>query len=159
MFRHAPRLDKLTLSIPGSWDTILSADVPVPEMKQLCFFRTKLHAQTILTVLANSKHSLTEMFFLGTTLDQGEGLTWPELLSSIGDGFPNPTSFKLVCIKRADTRRVRFKGYRKDRIADEYRSGFILCKEGRSSPSTLSSVRYVGPNAGVVLKTVASYAT
>jgi len=161
VFHHAPKLEKLKLSIPESWDTILSTGSPVAQLKQLRFSGTELHAQPILTVLANSKHSLTDISFHGTTLKQGEGSTWRELLSSIGDDLPNLTCFRLVCIREADTTRrsVRFKGFRKDRVADEHRSGLTLCEVGGSSPNSLSSIRYDGPNAGVVLKTVAAYAT
>lgn len=160
LFYHAPNLKDLKLSFDKPWsaqhDSMLSAGRPILKLTQLDFSMSTLPAPIVLTILANSKHSLTSVSFRLTKLSKGS--TWRELLSSIGSDFPNLTSFHLKFLSEEESGAIKFQGLSKDKVEDEYRSGLELFERGPQDNRRISWVRYEGPGAGHVLKAVAQHA-
>lgn len=159
VLKRARDLESLEISWAKSWDTILAAGTQYPSLKKLSLQSLKLHSRMVSAVLANSKHSLISIFFVMVTLVQDS--TWTELLSSIGDGFPNLTQFRIQFVRQVDIREsnvVTFLGFGEDELMEQYRPGLELDERGPSNDRRLTKIIYNGPNAGLVLKSLTGHA-
>lgn len=155
---RALNLESLEISAAKSWDVMLAAGTHYPSLKKLSIQSLKLHSRMVSTVLANSKHSLTSISFIMVTLVQDS--TWTELLSSIGGSFPNLTYFRIQFVRQGDapSSTVTFLGFGEDRVMEQYRPGLELDERGPSNDRRLTRIIYHGPDAGLVLRTLAVYA-
>lgn len=110
LFYHAPILEDLTLSFDKPWsaqhDSMLSAGKPNLKLVQLNLSMSILPAHIVLTILANSKHSMTGVSFSLMKLSQGS--TWRALLSNIGSDFPGLTSFNLKFLSEEESGAIKF---------------------------------------------------
>ncbi|KFY92068.1 hypothetical protein V498_05169 [Pseudogymnoascus sp. VKM F-4517 (FW-2822)] len=163
---HAPALKELSLSF---WQPlnisyrlpIIVDGIPWPALEKLELSTARLSAPSIMTILSNSKQSLTGISFRFMTL--GNDLAWAELLSRIGNEFPHLTSFKLTNLSEgsiAQHSTISFLDLDKDPVAIEpYKTGLKLVRRNPvGHPKRIPSVVYEGPNADHLLRIVAGCA-
>lgn len=163
---HAPALKELSLSF---WQPlnisyrlpIIVDGIPWPALEKLELSTARLSAPSIMTILSNSKQSLTGISFRFMTL--GNDLAWAELLSRIGNEFPHLTSFKLTNLSEgsiAQHSTISFLDLDKDPVAIEpYKTGLKLVRRNPvGHPKRIPSVMYEGPNADHLLRIVAGCA-
>lgn len=156
---HAPNLENIKLH--SSWDAMLYAGNPIPKLKKVELTAGTLHAHTILTLLANSKHSLHCIHLRMITLSHGS--SWRELLVNLGDSLTELTSFQLSFPRgEGDEARslrdsISFIGFGPDDVPEACRAGLTLKEKGPAHMRRLTWVLYEGPSAGLVLKSLAAY--
>ncbi|KAF2725460.1 hypothetical protein K431DRAFT_280833 [Polychaeton citri CBS 116435] len=157
---NAPNLEDLQLSVANLWDHMLPADGLSSNLKQLDLSSATLQTRNVLSVLANSKDSLTGISLRHITLSQGQGSSWRELLSMVGNDYPRLTSFHVMALKEGTTNstNVNFLGFDKNAVAEENRSGLRAVEKGHAGNRRLTRVQYDGPNAGSVMRSLAAYA-
>jgi hypothetical protein len=160
---HAPALKELSLSFWKPQN--LSYTLPIivdgilwRALEKLKLSTAHLSAESILTMLGNSKHSLTHISFRMVTL--GGDSAWAELLGRIADEFPNLTSFKLTLLSERSVglpSTISFIDLDKDPVAIEpYKTGLKLVRRSPvGNPERIPIVAYEGPNAGQLLRIVA----
>ena len=160
LFYNAPNLEDLQVTFETKWssekDTMFSARAPIVKLKQVDFVASKLSTQAALTMLANSKHSLTSVSFRLASLSRGS--TWRQLLSNIATDFPNLNFFQLKFLLEDASGSIKFQGLNKEQVAEEYRSGLEIFERGPTDKRRISWVRYSGPGAGIILNAVVSSA-
>ena len=158
---HAPALKELSLSF---WQPrnisytlpIIVDGIPWPALEKLELSTARLSAASIMTMLSNSKQSLTGISFHLMTL--GNDSAWAELLSRIGNEFPHLTSFKLTNLSEGST--ISFLDLDKDPVVIEpYKTGLKLVRRNPvGHPKRIPGVVYEGPNADHLLRIVAGCA-
>jgi hypothetical protein len=178
LFYHAPILENLKLHVDKEWgheeDLILSTGPPIPRLKCLDICGS-MPAQAILKILGNSKLSLSGVSFRAE-LSHG---TWRELLSTIARDFPSLALFNLMFLREGryrdplrfrslsreifDVENMMFHSTRRSlrsapegRDADGYKPGLEIIEKGPDGNTRIVWVRYKGPDAGKVLRTVAA---
>jgi len=159
VLNRALNLKSLEISVAKLWDTTFTAGTLYPQLQKLSIQSSQLHSRTVLAVLKNSKHSLTSVSFSMVTLI--EDSTWTELLSSIGEGFPHLTHFRIRFVRQGNPSSndvVTFLGFGNDESIEQYRSGLELDERGPPQDRRLTRISYHGPDAGTVLKQMAIYA-
>ncbi|KAL5354230.1 hypothetical protein ACLOAV_000317 [Pseudogymnoascus australis] len=163
---HAPALKELSLSF---WQPcnisytlpIIVDGIPWPALEKLELSTARLSAPSIMTMLSNSKLSLTGISFRLMTL--GNDSAWAELLSRISNEFPHLTSFKLTNLSEGSVARqstISFLDLDKDPVVIEpYKTGLKLVRRNPvGHPKRIPSVVYEGPNADHLLRIVAGCA-
>ncbi|KFY64868.1 hypothetical protein V496_02969 [Pseudogymnoascus sp. VKM F-4515 (FW-2607)] len=163
---HAPALKELLLSF---WQPrnisytlpIIVDGIPWPALEKLELSTARLSAPSIMTMLSNSKLSLTGISFRLMTL--GNDSAWAELLSRISNEFPHLTSFKLTNLSEGSVARqstISFLDLDKDPVVIEpYKTGLKLVRRNPvGHPKRIPSVVYEGPNADHLLRIVAGCA-
>lgn len=151
-------LESFEIPAARSSMTILAPSTYYPSLNKLSIQSLKTHPRMVSAVLANSKHSLTNISFVGTKLVQDS--RWTELLSSIGNDFPNLTHFHIQFVRQGDapSSAITFLGFGEDRLMEQYMPGLELVERGPSSDRRLTRIIYHGPDAGTVLQSLATYA-
>lgn len=160
---HAPALKELSLSF---WQPrnlsytlpIIVDGIPWRALEKLKLSSAHLSAASIMTMLGNSKQSLTGISFRFMAL--GDDSAWAKLLGRIADEFPNLTSFKLTNLSEGSVgwpSTISFIDLDKDPVAIEpYKTGLKLVRRNPvGNPKRIPSVEYEGPNAGQLLRIVA----
>lgn len=157
-FYHAPVLVNLKLSFDKPWnpqvDSMLSTGAPVFKLKQFELSTSILPAHTVLTILAKSKQSLTDLSFSVMKLSRGSN--WRELLSTIGSEFSALRSFNLKFLSEDESGAIKFEGIGKERIDRDYGPGIEIFERGPQDNKRITWVRYKGSCAGSVLQFIAS---
>ncbi|KAL5350494.1 hypothetical protein ACLOAV_004063 [Pseudogymnoascus australis] len=160
---HAPALKELSLSF---WQPlnisyrlpIIVDGIPWPALEKLELSTARLSAPSIMTMLSNSKQSLTGISFRLMTL--GNDSAWAELLSRIGNEFPHLTWFELANLSEGPIDRfsnITFLALDNDSVVPErYKTGLkLLRKNPIGAPKRIPRVEYEGPDADHVLRIVA----
>jgi len=158
---HAPNLENIKLNSLKSLDMMLYAGKPILKLEKVALTAGTLHAHTILTLLANSKHSLHSIYLKMITLRHGS--SWRELLVDLANEFTELTSFQLIFPReQGDEARsygdsVSFIGFGPHNVPEACRAGLTLKERGPAHMRRLTWVLYEGPSAGLVLKSLAAY--
>ena len=159
---HSPFLEDLKLSFSQSsrkppLSTLLPASHGdrMPRLKRMEFCSASLCTQGVITMLTNSRHSLSHLSFRLSSL--AEGSTWQDLLIQISNEFSGLTSFSLKLLAQGGLGggKVRFYGL-DNCISDRYQSGLELVWKGRPDNRWVNGISYQGPQGSHVLNCAAA---
>ena len=126
------------------------------QLKRFCLESATISAQLILTILGNSRESLTDLSLRRITLRHG--LTWAELFEKIGRDFQYLESFKINALRRkaGDALTIRFDIINKNTLAEEYRAGLDFYIRYAKFAPRVSGWHYKGSNMSSFLKVIVS---
>ena len=96
--RHAVNLKRLQLNGSSAWDIPSHPSQTFPfQLTELKISRATIDADTILSILANSSDTLTNLCLEWARLK--EGSAWANLLPTIADRFPNLTAIDVQYLR------------------------------------------------------------
>lgn len=156
ILRHAVNLEVLQLTKSSAWDIVSQPSDTCPfRLRKLDISKTEINADTILSILANSKDSLTELCVGFIHLKEGN--TWANLLLVIADRFPNLTGLNIRHlwdgqVKTGGAKALYFDA---NEINDEWRSSLVLRERGPPNVRRVIGVSYEGPHVAEVLRNLA----
>ena len=160
---RSPSLADLTLEFdyPHIDDKLQSIflTTTLSQLKRFCLCSATISGQLILTILANSKDTLTDLSFRQTTLRQG--LKWRELFNKIGGDFPHLNSFRITIVREliaGDAVPIKFDIKDKEELAEEYRAGLEFVLRNPNIAPRVVSWYYKGLNTGAFLEVMAAKA-
>lgn len=129
----------------------------VSQLKRFCLSCSSISAQLVLTILANSKETLTDLSFSMVTLHHG--FTWRELLNKIREDFSHLESFRIRFPREfvaGDSISIKFEIMCKEDLAEEYRPGLEFAIKGPKTAPRVTSWHYKGPNTNALLGVMAA---
>lgn len=153
---HAVDLKRLQLRGSSGWDILSqSSQTCAFRLTSLTISRAAIHADTILSVLANSGDTLTELCFEWVHLKEGN--TWANLLPSIADSFPNLTIINIRYLWNGEARTGNSKiiCFDPEEFDDEWRSILTLHEKKRLGLERVVGISYQGSHVARVLRDMA----
>lgn len=153
---HAVGLKRLQFRGSSSWDILPHPYRTCPfRLTTLTISRAAIHADMILSVLANSSDTLTELCFEWVHLKEGN--TWANLLPSIADRFPNLTIINIRYLWNGEARtgNSNIICFDPDEFDDEWRSILTLHEKKRLGLERVVGISYQGPHVARVLRDMA----
>jgi len=154
--RQAVNLKRLQLDGSGVWDTLPHpSQTSVFQLTDLSISRAAIDADTILSVLANSSDTLTNLCLEWARLK--EGSTWANVLPTIADRFSNLTVINVQYLRNGEvgTENSRIVCFEADELDYEWRSSMTLHEKKRLDVKIVVGVSYEGPHVAAVLKNLA----
>lgn len=154
--RHAVNLKRLQLNGSGVWDALPHpSQTFVFQLTELSVSRVAINADTILSILANSSDTLTDLCLEWARLKEGN--TWPKLLSTIADRFSNLTAINIQYLRNGEVsiENSRIVCFEADEFDYEWRSSITLHEKKRLDVKIVVGVSYKGPHVAAVLKNLA----
>lgn len=163
VFLRSPSLVNLTVTFNYPWMgeelQRMFLKTTISQLKRFCLSCSSISAHLILTILANSKETLTDLSFSMVTLRQG--FTWRELLNKIRKDFTQLESFRMSFPREfveGYEKSIMFKIMSKEDLPEEYRPGLEFAIRGPKSAPRVTSWHYKGPNTNALLEVMAAKA-